>query len=335
MLGAVILASALLLSLTIVLSLYLDVRTIGFKIVPMWVILITLCMVSKGAPVSGVLTGIILCFASEYVCYLDQDTNTKLERIPPVLISDLLIIIPLGLLTATKLDNARSLRDQEYLAYRRRQDEADQLLKALRRMEEDAAAPEDSDERVTLTTIEGKRALLAAVHASYQLIFGVRTRRDVAKMLEVSMDNLLGISAGIVLETDEKSKDLRLRNHWGLPKQESVDTISLVAEHKNSELFRWAVERKMSILSEDCDREISLNDARTAFNKALFPFSCFIPIVAQQRTVFLVVLGEPRARSPVAFDPRQLQTMMACLGACLVKIEAHDARPSFSAFQKT
>jgi len=327
---------ATILALNVVLSVKLDVRVFGFKLVPMWIVLISLCHVSKGNALFGVLVAGILCFASEYVCYLEKDAAVKWEKIPPVIICDFLLLIPICLIAATRLDNASSEREKEYLSFRRRMDERAHLKKTIEHAHgEMKKKGREATQQPRDKSLEGRKAILHFTLLGYGEIFHMRFRRDVPKVVENLFLRTMGISRGVVFEVPEDSKDLRLRNHWGVEELRPGNVIALISEHKGAAFLRWVVDRKQVLTPADAQTDMSMLDGYNAFSKGLFEVRYALPIVVLQRTAFVLVLSAPDDKTKVPFEIKQVESIMDSIGACLVKIGSKDKRPKFSTFNPT
>ncbi|MBI4863248.1 MAG: hypothetical protein HY815_23730 [Candidatus Riflebacteria bacterium] len=165
----------------------------------------------------------------------------------------------------------------------------------------------------------------------YGELMALRFKREAPKLLENLFSGWFRTQYGVVFEVVEESKDLRLRNHWGIA-QTRPDVLAAIASFKDNLIVKWASERKDVGTLEEIQKDINLVTALEKFDKGLFELAMTVPVTVQDRPVFVLFLGKPTADAPVALDFKQFQPILAALSMSLVKIGAKDARPSFSTF---
>jgi hypothetical protein len=289
----------------------------------------SLCIVAKNRPFTAVFVGLSVCTASELVCYFKEDQNVKLEKIPPLIISVFVLLLILDLLAATKLENVSSRRDMEYRAFRKNQNEHVELVEKLKTKQ--AEAKERKPAREEDQAIAAKRMTLEMLKGVYGQILGLRFKREVPKLLENLFGSWFKVGYGIIFEQDLESKELRLRNHWGLSDKRS-DAIAAISALKDNKVIRLAAERKDILTPAEAQKDINLFSALEKFNAELFELHCAIPIVVQDRNIFIALIGKPDPLAPLPLDFKQIQPILQALGMSIHKIGAKDSRPRLSTF---
>lgn len=312
-----------------IVAVVLELKERGFQTVPMWILLLSLCIVAKNMPFTAVLVGLGTCTASELICYFKEDPNVKLEKIPPLIISVFVLLLILDLLASTKLENVSSRREMEYRSFRKNQNEHLELVeklkaKQLEAKEKKSASSEDQ-------AISGKRLQLEMLKGVYTQILGLRFKREVPKVLENMFSSWFKIPCGIVYEQDLESKDLRLRNHWGVS-EKRPDALAAISSLKDNKIVRRAADLREILTPEEAQKDMDLFTALQKFNAELFELTYAIPIVVQDRPIFVVFVGKPDANAPIPFELKQIQPIIQALSMSINKIGAKDSRPRLSTF---
>lgn len=315
--------------LNVVLAVVLDVREIGFKLIPMWIVLLSLCLVARGMALYGVILGFLLCGGSEWICYIDKETTVKWAKIPPVIVADLVLLVFLDLLAAVKLENVTSKRELEYGSFRKNQSEQIDLVekikkKQLESKEKTSESKEDRASELRKNTLEMQKAI-------YVDVLSLRYRREVPKVLETLFSTWLGAKFGVVFEIQEDTRELKLRAHWGVAEARG-DALSLISNFKDNAIVKYICDRRDPVTPEDLKKDMVLFDALNAFNEGLFPLSMGLPVIVQDRSAFIVLMGEPKADTKVTYEFKVLQPILQAISMSLVKIGSKDTRPSFSMF---
>lgn len=315
--------------LNMILAIVLDVRETGFKLVPMWITLMSLCLVSRGQVALALLVGLGLCAISESVCYLDKEWDIKKWKIVQVVFAHLILLVYFCLLASTKVENWTGQREKAVVSHRRLAEEAiktQETIKAKRLERGQKTTPQEQD-----SGLLQKRLALELFKLSYQEVFSVRFKRDVPRLLERLLSERMAMTCGVVLEVSEDLKEIRIRNQWGLAST-LTNPLSLIAAHKDSALVRRVVDRKETLSADDCRKDLDLLDAHCRFSEELFSLSCVVPILAGERTALVVLLGAQADRCPLPFDLNLIRPILSTLAVVLVRVSTKEARPSFSTF---
>lgn len=320
---------SLLIFLNVVLAVVLDVREVGFKLIPMWIVLLSLCLVARGMALYGVLLGLLLCVASEWICYIDKDPTVKWAKMPPVIVADLVLLVFLDLLAAVKLENVTSKRELEYGSFRKNQSEQIDLVEKIKKkqLESKEEAKEKKEDRAS----ELRKNTLEMQKSIYVDVMNLRYRREVPKVLETLFSTWLGAKFGVVFEIQEDTRELKLRAHWGVS-EVRADALSLISSFKDNAIVKFICDRRDPVTPEDLKKDMVLFDGLNAFNDGLFPLYLGLPVIVQDRSAFIVLMGEPRPDTKVAYEYKMLQPILQAISMSLVKIGSKDARPSFSMF---
>ena len=314
----------------IVLSVVLDVRDVGFKLIPMWIVLLSLCMVARGMTFAAVLLGLFLCGLSEWVCYFKEESSVKWAKIPPTLVSDCIILIFVDLLAAVKLENIASKREMEHGSMRKNQNEHVELVEKIKKKQlesKEAANPEAKQDKAA----EARRNTLEMQKAVYVDVMNMRYRREVPKVLETMFSTWYGFKFGVVFEIAEDTRDLKLRVHWGVS-ETRTDALSLISSFKDNPIVRYACDRRDPVTPEDLKKDMVLFDGLNAFNTGLFALTLVLPVVVQDRPAFIVMLGEAAPDARLPYDFKTVLPVLNAVSMSLMKIGSKDARPSFSTF---
>ena len=313
----------------IVLAVVLDQMEIGFKLIPMWIVLLSLCMVARDRAFYGVLLGLALCGLSEWICYFDKQAVVRWAKIPPVIVADFVLLLFLDLLAAVKLENATSKRELEYGSFRKNQSEQIELVERIKKkqLESKEVASEKKEDRATAVranTLEMQKSI-------YVDVMNLRYRREVPKVLETLFGTWLGAKFGVVFEIQEDTRELKLRTHWGVS-EARADALSLISSFKDNAIVKFICDRRDPVTPEDLKKDMVLFDGLNAFNEGLFPLYLGLPVVVQDRPAFIVLMGEARADAKVPYEYKALLPILTAISMSLVKIGSKDARPSFSTF---
>jgi hypothetical protein len=314
----------------IVLAVVLDEREAGFKLIPMWITLLSLCLVAREMAFSAVLLGLVLCGLSEWVCYFDKPTSVKWQKIPPVLVADFVLLIFIDLLAAVKLENVASRREMEYGSLRKNQNEHVELVEKIKKKQlegKEAANPEKKEDRAA----ETRKQTLEMQKAIYVEVMALRYRREVPKVLESMFATWFGMKFGVVFEIAEDTRDLKLRAHWGVS-EVRTDALSLISGFKENPIIRFVCDRRDPVTPEDLKKDMVLFDGLQAFNDGLFTLTVGLPVVVQDRPAFIVMLGESREDARLPYEYKLILPVLTAISMSLVKIGSKDARPSFSTF---
>ena len=312
-----------------ILAVVLDCRDVGFKLVPMWILLLSLCVVSKHMTFTAILAGLVLCFASEMVCYFGESSSVKLTQIPPVLISTGLLLIIFDFLAATKLENVSVRRDMEHRAMRKHQKEHVELVEKIKKQQDEAKG--SVDKKAEEITHENKRLHFEMLKRFYVELFSVRFKREIPKLFESLFFGWYKIPHGLVFEIESEGREIRLRGHWGLGGK-PAETSLRMSEFRDNPFVRWAVEHKEIGSVEDAKKDLNLLAALEKFNSGAFELSCTVPVVVQDRNAFVVFLGKNKDDQGLLFDTKQIMPVLQTVSMTLLKIGSKDARPSFSTF---
>lgn len=316
--------------INIVLAVVLTEREVGFKLIPMWIVLLSLCMVARDMAFTAVLLGLVLCGLSEWVCYFDRESSVKWAKIPPVIVADFVLLIFLDLLAAVKLENVASKRELEYGSLRKNQNEHVELVERIKKKQlesKEASSPERKEDRaseIRKTTLEMQKAI-------YVEVMNLRYRREVPKVLESLFGTWLGAKFGVIFEIQEDTRELKLRAHWGVS-ETRADALSLISSFKDNAIVKYSCDRRDPVTPEDLKKDMILFDALNAFNDGLFPLFLALPVVVQDRPAFIVLMGETRADTKLPYEYKTVLPILTAISMSLVKIGSKDARPSFSTF---
>ena len=314
----------------IVLAVVLDVREVGFKLIPMWIVLLSLCMVARDMAFSAVLLGLMLCGLSEWICYFKEESTVKWTKIPPTLVADAVVLIFVDLLAAVKLENIASKREMEFGSLRKNQNEQIDLVEKIKKKQlesKEAASPERKEDKAA----EARKNTLEMQKSVYIDVMNLRYRREVPKVLETIFTTWFGYKFGVVFEIAEDTRDLKLRAHWGVS-EARTDALSLISSFKENAIVRFACDRRDPVMPEDLKKDMVLFDGLQAFNTGLFPLTMVMPLVVQDRPAFIVMLGEVGAEARLAYDYKSVLPILTAISMSMVKIGSKDARPSFSTF---
>jgi hypothetical protein len=251
------------------------------------------------------------------------------QKVTPVVVADFILLVFFDLLASTKIENVASRRERETLLHRKLSEEIIKTQETIKAKREAQSKKETKDEQDK--GLVQKKQLLELYKQTYVEVFAVRFKRDVPKLLERMLAERLGARAGIVLETSEDLKEIRIRSHWGLSAGRS-DPMTAIAAHKDSRLMRRAAEKREPICEEDCRKDLPLLEAYTKFCEDLFRLTWALPVVAGDKTAFVVFLGPQVEGHTLPLDLNVIRPIIAAIGVVLIKIGAKDARPSFSTF---
>lgn len=314
----------------IVIAVVCNEREAGFKLIPMWIVLLSLCMVARGMMFSAVATGLLLCGLSEWICYFDQAATVKWTKIPPVIVADLVLLIFIDLLAAVKLENVNSKRELEQGSLRKNQNEHVDLVERIKKKQlesKEASSPEKKEDRAS----EVRKNTLEMQKSIYVEVMGLRYRREVPKVLESLFGSWLGARFGVVFELQEDTRELKLRAHWGVS-ETRADALSLISSFKDNAIVKYICDRRDPVTPEDLKKDMVLFDALSAFNDGLFPLHVALPVVVQDRPAFIVLMGETRPDSRIPYEYKTVLPVLTAISMSLMKIGSKDARPSFSTF---
>jgi hypothetical protein len=317
----------------VVVAVVMDAREVGFKLVPMWIILTSLCLVAKNMALIAVVLGMALCAASEWVCYFNAPEAIKYQQIPPVLVADAILLVIVVLLAATKLENHSSRREMEFRAFRKNQAEQIDLVEKIKKKQLEVkqqggsagARAKDEGTDVRRTTLEMQKA-------TYIEVLNLKYRREVPRMLENLFRSWFKMGAGIVFEIGDDARDLKPRGHWGVL-EGRPDATAQISAFKDNPVVRLACDRRDPITPEELRKEMTLFEGLEKFNAGLFPLHVAVPITVQDRATFVLLAGAPAQDAALPYEYKTVQPILAALSMSLVKIATKDTRPSFSTFQ--
>lgn len=297
-----------------------------FRIVPLWIYLLAICLSSKHLAnqrfLAAILT-VLLCLANEYVKYQTMKTE--------IVVRILLVYTPLALgiivLVSTKIDSLRSQYEHLHAKVSRLKGDANKLLKDIQKLR---SGVEEKGKGKQEESLAEKRALFHFYQEAFRAVARVRFKRDIPAMIQTLAERL-DLQHGMVLEApDDRGKEYRVRAFWGLP--QTVASKQLLNKHKDSDLTRWAGDRKSPLGLDDIKRQPNLYEAHDRFIQELFPIEVILPITHLDKTLFVAYLGKQGAKAEIEFKAGILTPVLEVVGQAIGKIMARDGRPSFSVF---
>jgi hypothetical protein len=305
-------------------------RESGFKLIPMWIVLLSLCMVARDMAFLGLLVGLVLCGLAEWICHFGRDSAAIWQKSPPVVVADLVMLLFVNLLSHVKLENVMSRREMEYGSMRKNQNEQIDLVEKIKKKQQEskeAAAPEKKEDKA----ISQRKAVLEMQKAIYVDVLNLRYRRELPKVLETLFAGWFGYKVGVVFEIAEDSRELKLRAHWGVA-EVHANALETISSFKENAVVRFVSDRRDPVLPDDLKKDMTLFEALEAFNKGLFPLSLAVPVVVQDKPAFILLLGEAAPDAKLTYEYKTVVPILAAASMSLVKLSSKDARPSFSTF---
>lgn len=321
---------AVVMFVNVVVAVMLDQREVGFKLMPMWIVLLSLCMAARDMAFIAVVVGVMLCGCSEWICHYGLDSTAVWQKSPPVIVADLVMLLFVNLLAHVKLENVTSRREMEYGSLRKNQNEHVELVERIKKKQlesKEAASPAQKEDKQTAQ----RKSVLDMQKAIYVDVMNLRYRREVPKVLESLFLGWFGFKLGVVFEIAEDSRELKLRAHWGVA-DVHANALETISSFKENVVVRFVCDRRDPVFPDDLKKDMTLFEALEAFNKGLFPLSIAVPVVVQDKPAFIVLLSDALPGAKLAYDYKTIVPILAAVSMSLVKLSSKDARPSFSTF---
>ena len=305
-----------------------------FRMVPCWIVLLAVCLTQRhltDRKIVTVILGTLLCYGVQTLMYLNQAQASELRTYETALSIGLVYVPLLGffvLLSATKVDNLQSKRDQLHARLVRLRTDANELVNRLHKVRSgEKGEGEEADD----TTADEKRAAFDFYRQAFQGVLEIRYKRDVPSLIEKMLAGPLAVEHGVVFEApDDKSTEYKFRTVWGLAKGETTEATA--ASFRSSDLIRFVVDNRRPLFLDEIKRSPNLYETHDGFLKQLFPVECVLPVIHLERVLFVVVVGKQKAGAPVKFTHQLVDPLLATAGQAIGKLMTRDARPSFSTF---
>ncbi len=303
--------------LNVILATVLDVRELGFKLVSMWIVLVSLCLVNKKLSFSAIFLGLVLACASEAICYFGVNQEVFYQKIAPVLIADLVVLIFFDLLAAIRVENAVNARDVELNLFNKTQTECLEIEEKLKESDKEGAAakPKREEDR----GLELRRLTLNMQKVVYNELLAVRRKSDIAKFVERLFSRWFKVRCGMFLElASGERNDHKILGTWGVS-ADSPEVAGAFQFFLESQILKKARANREFITAGEMHKDPALFAELQQLTQSLFDLYAFIPITGVENSRLMLIIGQPQDPE-LPFDYKVVQPILAATTLCQSRI---------------